>query len=295
MRQFTSSALIVIGAAAVIAAVNSVKDPEYNPRLDRVMWPGSNTTPENRPGTPLPSSCRTAAMCHRVKLSSPHYLVLSLLQCLTTETHHRMVMEMWTALKMWELWSFFIVRSHNYSESMGHNSSLTQTALMQLQGGDHESARGFWHRSGPFRLVRTVGDSETTRLQDNARSVEDRDLLVLDDDQDDDDDDDQDDDDDDDDDDEEEELQTSYWRRTHAKTPKWFQPVTTPQEAGKRLLMSGEFGRIGVETRSRNGGTSFARAIVSRQIKIRQTPMQDITNVSGVYILGVAGFPSATT
>jgi hypothetical protein len=156
---------------------------------------------------------------------------------------------------------------------------------MQLQGGDHESARGFLHRSGPFRLVRTVGDSETTRLQDNARSVEDRDLRVLDDDQDDGDD-------DDDDDEEEEELQISYWRRSHAKTPKWFQPVTTPQEAGKRLLVSGEFGRIGVETRSRNGGTSFARAIVSRQIKIRQTPMQDVTNVSGVYILGVAAFPS---
>ncbi|KAF8265761.1 WD40-repeat-containing domain protein [Lactarius quietus] len=110
-----------------------------------------------------------------------------------------------------------------------------------------------------------VGDSETIPSQDNARSVEDRaDPRIQDDDED-----------DDDEEEEEEEIQISYWRRPHAKTPKWFPPVTTPQEAGKRLLVSGEFGRIGVETRSRNGGTSFAKAIVSRQIKLRQTPMQD--------------------
>jgi hypothetical protein len=84
-----------------------------------------------------------------------------------------------------------------------------------------------------------------------------------------------------------------YWRQPHAKTPKWFPPVTTPQETGKRLLVSGEFGRIGVETGFRNGGTSFAKAIASRQIKLRQTPIQDVTNVSG-YSLGVSPFLSAT-
>src|ERR1700761_9406821 len=199
-------------------------------------------------------------------------------------------MEMWMALEMWELWSFFIVRIQNLGDMF--HLLRPEIALMQIgtlgthQGEDNQSARGLLHRSGPFRLVRMpVGDSEAIPSQDNARSVEDRNLYIRDDDEDDD---------DEDEDDEEEEIQIS-WRRPHAKTPKWFPPVTTPQEAGKRLLVSGEFGRIGVETRSRNGGTSFAKAIVSRQIKIRQTPMQDITNVSGVYILGVAGFPSATT
>ena len=36
MRQFTSSALMVIGAAAVIAAVNSAKDPGYSIRSPHV-------------------------------------------------------------------------------------------------------------------------------------------------------------------------------------------------------------------------------------------------------------------
>ncbi|KAI9444682.1 WD40-repeat-containing domain protein [Lactarius indigo] len=134
---------------------------------------------------------------------------------------------------------------------------------------DSESTRELFRQSllPGFRLVRLPGgDSATTRHQDNARSVDDRDLRNRNNDED-----------DDEDEDDEEEMQ-SFWRRPHAKTPEWFPPVTTPQEAGKRLLVSGEFGRIGCETRSRNGGTSFAKAILSRQIKLRQTPMQDITN-----------------
>ena len=272
---------MVIGAAAVIAAVNRAKDPGY--RLDRIMWPGSRTNLESRP-----------AITHAGLLPSRGYVSLfQVVSCSpqlspTCQTHHRREMEMWMALEMWELWSFFIVRIQNLSD-MFHLLRL-ETALMQIgtlgtrQGEDHESARGLLHRSGPFRLVRMpVGDSETIRSQDNARSVEDRELHTLDDDEDD----------DDEEDDEEEEIQIS-WRRPHAKTPKWFPPVTTPQEAGKRLLVSGEFGRIGVETRSRNGGTSFARAIVSRQTKLRQTPMQDVTNVSGVYVHSVITFHSAT-
>ena len=55
-------------------------------------------------------------------------------------------------------------------------------------------------------------------------------------------------------DDEDYETEYSYWGRPYARTPKWFPPVTTPQEAGTKLLMSGEFGRIGVEARSRGPG-----------------------------------------
>jgi hypothetical protein len=129
--------------------------------------------------------------------------------------------------------------------------------------------------SGSFRLVRlSGGDSATTRPQDNAMSVEDCDLHVQDNDED-----------EDEEDEEEEEIQLSYWRPPHAKPPKRFPPVTTPQEVGKRLLVSGEFGRIGFETRSCKGGASFARAVLSRQTKLRQTPMQDVTNVSVVYLV----------
>ncbi|KAH9081527.1 WD40-repeat-containing domain protein [Lactarius deliciosus] len=136
--------------------------------------------------------------------------------------------------------------------------------------GDDESTRELFHQSlsSGFRLVRLPGDdTATTPHQNSARNVEDRDLRSLNDE------------DEDEEEEEDDDIQTySYWRRPHAKTPKWFPPVTTPQEAGKRLLVSGEFGRIGSETRSRRGGTNFAKVILSRQIKHRQTPMQDITN-----------------
>jgi len=190
-------------------------------------------------------------------------------------------MEMAKALKMWALWSSFIVRIQNISEPVFHHLR-SESAIMQMRAfgthqgeEDDESTRELFHQSlsGSFRLVRLPGDDPTTtQHQDNARSVEDLDLRNRDHDEDEEEEEEE----------EEEEIQVSYWRRPHAKTPKWFPPVTTPQEAGKRLLVSGEFGRIGVETRSRKGGTSFAKAILSRQIKLRQTPMQDVTNVSGV-------------
>jgi hypothetical protein len=175
----------------------------------------------------------------------------------------------WTTPKMWELWSFFVVRIQNLAHPGFYYPLRPETALMHIgtlgtrQGEVQESARDLYG-SRPFRLVRMREDSVT--------GVEDRGLHALT----------RDDDEDDDEEEEEEEEETMYWRQPHAKTPKWFPPVTTPQEAGKRLLVSGEFGRIGVETRFRNGGTSFAKAIASRQIKLRQTPMQDVTNVSGV-------------
>jgi WD repeat-containing protein 23 len=158
---------------------------------------------------------------------------------------------------------------------------------MQIRAfGDHqgedndESTRQLLQQSlssGSFRLVRLPGGDSATRPQDSTRNVEDRDLHIWDNDEDEDEEEEE----------EEEEIQLSYWRPPHAQTPKWFPPVTTPQEAGKRLLVSGEFGRIGFETRSRKGGASLAKAILSRQTKLRQTPMQDVTNVSGVYVLGV--------
>ncbi|KAH9964194.1 WD40-repeat-containing domain protein [Russula dissimulans] len=78
--------------------------------------------------------------------------------------------------------------------------------------------------------------------------------------------------------DDDEEVEFSYWGRPHARTPKWFPPVTEPQEEGVKLLMGGEFGRIRVESRSRIGIGNISKAILSRRSKLRQTPKQDISN-----------------
>jgi WD repeat-containing protein 23 len=78
------------------------------------------------------------------------------------------------------------------------------------------------------------------------------------------------------------ELEYGYWGRSHARTPKWFPPITTPQEAGLKLLMGGEFGRVGIEARSCKGSTDVSRVILSRRSRLRPTPKQDITNVRAV-------------
>jgi len=88
-------------------------------------------------------------------------------------------------------------------------------------------------------------------------------------------------------DEDEDDLGPSYWGRPHARTPKWFPPVTTPQEAGLKLLMGGEFGRVGVETQSWKGSADISKAILSRRSKLRQTPKQDIANVRAMYSLWI--------
>lgn len=85
--------------------------------------------------------------------------------------------------------------------------------------------------------------------------------------------------------DEDYEMEYSPWGRPLAQTPKWFSPVTVPQEAGLKLLMGGEFGRIGVEALSRKGSANISKAILSSRSKLRPTPRQDITNVCARYML----------
>lgn len=139
------------------------------------------------------------------------------------------------------------------------------------------SSRGLLQRllsPGSFRLAGSQGEDSTTspraRGYDNDSTVEDSEVGSQG---------------DDDEDDEEYEIESGYWGRPFARTPKWFPPVTAPQEAGTKLLMSGEFGRIGVEARSHKGSSNFSKAILSSRSKLRQTPKQDITNVRVLYAL----------
>ena len=88
--------------------------------------------------------------------------------------------------------------------------------------------------------------------------------------------------------DEDYEMEYSPWGRPLAQTPKWFSPVTVPQEAGLKLLMGGEFGRIGVEALSRKGCANISKAILSSRSKLRPTPRQDITNVCARFMLGIS-------
>lgn len=144
-------------------------------------------------------------------------------------------------------------------------------------GEDNVSSQGLFQRllsPGSFRLTRVrdvsttspraSGDNNDSIIEDSGPGIQEND-------------------DEDDEDDDDYEMEYSYWGRPFAKTPKWFPPVTTPQDAGTKLLMGGEFGRIGVEFRSRKGSANFSKAILSSRSKLRQTPRQDITNVRLLY------------
>jgi hypothetical protein len=131
--------------------------------------------------------------------------------------------------------------------------------------------------AGSFRLLRMSGDDlpETTSAGAGGDdNVEDREPGTQEDDGDEDNDD--------------SELEYSYWGRPRARTPKWFPPVTTPQEAGQRLLMGGEFGRVGVDASSRKGSSDVSKVIMSRRSRLRPTSKQDIASVSAVSSLGIS-------
>ena len=158
-----------------------------------------------------------------------------------------------------------------------------EIAIVQIRamGTDHAGednvSRGLLQRllsPGSFRPSRGQGDhptasprasgEENDSIDDDVRESQDND------------------------DDEDYEMEYSPWGRPYAQTPRWFSPVTEPQEAGIRLLMGGEFGRIGVEAQSRKGSASFSKAILSSRSELRPTPRQDIANVRAGYMFEIS-------
>ena len=163
----------------------------------------------------------------------------------------------------------------NYGPTVWSNSNIAIVQARTLGGDNDASSRGLLEQllsAGSIPLLRMSGDdlpAATSRRaadDDDNPNVEDGELGTQDNDEDEDDD----------------ELEYGYWGRSHARTPKWFPPVTTPQEAGLKLLMGGEFGRIGIEARSWKGNTDVSKVILSRRSRLRPTPKQDITNVRAV-------------
>ncbi|KAI9507805.1 WD40-repeat-containing domain protein [Russula earlei] len=168
--------------------------------------------------------------------------------------------------------------SHNGDSPESNGDELPQTfeiAIVQIRtyqggGGNDETTQGMLQHllsARSFRLERMTGDDTTTSWRadedDNDRTFRGSDPRYYgnleDEDYDD-------------------GLDYGIWGRPHATTPKWFPPVTEPQEAGLKLLKNGEFGRIGVEAWSRKGSANVSKTILSRRSKLRPTPKQDITN-----------------
>ncbi|KAI8990550.1 WD40 repeat-like protein [Trametes punicea] len=82
----------------------------------------------------------------------------------------------------------------------------------------------------------------------------------------------------------------SHWDRSRD----WWPKVTAPQEEGLSLLMSGEFGRVQHQIKSRNGYKNVTRALFNRSVSSRPAYREDIAsdilpNSSGT---AVAAYPA---
>ncbi|KAJ3010959.1 hypothetical protein NUW54_g2323 [Trametes sanguinea] len=99
-------------------------------------------------------------------------------------------------------------------------------------------------------------------------------------------------------DEEEDDDDIDYWStgaHTHwDRTRDWWPKITEPQEEGMSLLMSGEFGRVQHQLKSRSGYKNVARNLLNRATSARPTYREDITsdilpNSSGT---AVAAYPA---
>jgi hypothetical protein len=154
-----------------------------------------------------------------------------------------------------------------------------ETAIVQIRSlgeddGSSQSLLGQILSEGPFRLARMSRNNPIAPRteNDNDMSIEDYESGNRDDGED----------------NEYDGLAFGYWHRPPPRTPEWFPSVTVPQGAGLELLRSGEFGRTGIEAQFRNGSANFAKAILSRRSRLRQTPKQDIANVRAIHTLCIS-------
>ncbi len=71
------------------------------------------------------------------------------------------------------------------------------------------------------------------------------------------------------------------WNRPQSHQPQKYthEKVTEPQAQGLSLLYSGEFGRIGHQTRTRNKDNNVAKMFITRGAKLRPSPREDLTSV----------------
>ncbi|VDC08021.1 unnamed protein product [Peniophora sp. CBMAI 1063] len=78
-------------------------------------------------------------------------------------------------------------------------------------------------------------------------------------------------------------------RRPMREMPSFTKPHAEPQEAGVRLLMGGEFGRVRVRHDMRSQRHNVARQLLSRRSQLRPVPKQDIVqglvpNTNGTHV-----------
>ncbi|KAF9011056.1 WD40-repeat-containing domain protein [Cyathus striatus] len=66
---------------------------------------------------------------------------------------------------------------------------------------------------------------------------------------------------------EEDDDDEDYYATFHRHSHNWFPDVTDPQEAGMKLLKSGDFGRVGPKLRSREGDLNISKTIFNRSVR----------------------------
>jgi DDB1- and CUL4-associated factor 11 len=76
----------------------------------------------------------------------------------------------------------------------------------------------------------------------------------------------------------EDEEDDYYAQPTISPKPSWTEPYKEPQEAGVRLLISGEYGRVGPKIKSRlHQRRNVSRMLEDRRMKLRPSPKEAYT------------------
>lgn len=86
-----------------------------------------------------------------------------------------------------------------------------------------------------------------------------------------------------------EQADEDYAIRRLYQRPAQFSPVLQPQEAGLKLLMGGEFGRVGQRLASRRNNVNIAKLLLDRgTMPLPATCKEDITSVCAVDLPAIA-------